>query len=170
MVNVLFLANQTLNETHRVSSQDWSDCAAAQAIDWSESLQDTYEPQHDITNEMTYAPSDDSVQPGHPLCALWLAKHPKFLQVDSEDFDLTGRMPRLIWVFAGSTGNLVGFVVGWLFHLESLNIEQWNQVLPNFLALLLLRLTGTAISSCGTFSDSWFLAWKVNHSLNSVWQ
>ena len=37
------------------------------------------------------------------LCAQWVAKDPSFLHADSEDFDQTGRMPRLIWVFAGRT-------------------------------------------------------------------
>ena len=32
----------------------------------------------------------------------------------SEDSDLTGRMPRLIWVFAGRTCNFAGFVMCWL--------------------------------------------------------
>ena len=31
--------------------------------------------------------------------------------MDIEDTDQTGQMPRLIRVFAGHTGNLVGFVV-----------------------------------------------------------
>ena len=37
------------------------------------------------------------------LYAQWVAKDPKFLQADNEDSDQTGRMPRLIWVFAGRT-------------------------------------------------------------------
>ena len=32
----------------------------------------------------------------------------------SEDSDQIGRMPRLIWVFAGRTDHLVGFVMRWL--------------------------------------------------------
>ena len=54
------------------------------------------------------APSEDSGQPGHrpvwsesSLCAQWVAKDPSFLNADGEDSDQTGRMPRLIWVFAG---------------------------------------------------------------------
>ena len=39
----------------------------------------------------------------YTLCALWVAKDPSFLHADSEDSDQTGRMPRLIWVFAGYT-------------------------------------------------------------------
>ena len=37
------------------------------------------------------------------LCAQWVAKGSVLLQADSEDSDQTGRMRRLIWVFAGST-------------------------------------------------------------------
>ena len=37
------------------------------------------------------------------LCTQWVAKDPSFLHADSEDSDQTGRMPRLIWVFAGHT-------------------------------------------------------------------
>ena len=37
------------------------------------------------------------------LCVQWVAKDPSFLHADSEDSDQTGRMPRLIWVFAGRT-------------------------------------------------------------------
>ena len=37
------------------------------------------------------------------LCAQWVAKDPSFLHADSEYSDQTGRMPRLIWFFAGRT-------------------------------------------------------------------
>ena len=57
----------------------------------------TYEPPHDKTNKMACAPSQDSDQ---PLCAQWVAKDSSFLHADNEDSDQTGRMPRLIWVFA----------------------------------------------------------------------
>ena len=74
------------------------------------------------------APSEDSDQPGHPpslislrcalngtlLCAQWVVKDPSFLHADSQDSDQTGRMPRLIWVFAGCTYHFVGFVMRWL--------------------------------------------------------
>ena len=45
------------------------------------------------------------------LCAQWVAKGPVFLHADSEDSDQTGRMPRLIWVFAGRKVHFVGFVM-----------------------------------------------------------
>ena len=44
-----------------------------------------FEPPHDKTNKMTFVPSEDSDQPGHPPSHL-----------DSADSDQTGRMPRLI--------------------------------------------------------------------------
>ena len=45
------------------------------------------------------------------LCIQWVAKDPRFLHADGVDSDQTGRMPRLIWVFAGRTDNCVGFVM-----------------------------------------------------------
>ena len=45
------------------------------------------------------------------LCAQWVAKDLMFLHGDSEDSDQTGRMPRLIGVFAERTCHIVGFVV-----------------------------------------------------------
>ena len=44
------------------------------------------------------------------LCAQWVAKDLRFLRTDSEDSDQTGRMPWLIWVFAGRTDQ---FVLSW---------------------------------------------------------
>ena len=80
-----------------------------------------YELAHDKTNKMACAPSEDSDQPGHP--PVWsessqsarrklgpLATH----WANSKDSGQTGRMPRLICVFAGRTFHLVGFVVRWL--------------------------------------------------------
>ena len=48
------------------------------------------------------------------LCAQWVAKDKRFLHAYSEGSDKTGRMPRLIWVFAGRIGHFVGFVIRWL--------------------------------------------------------
>ena len=44
-------------------------------------------------------------------CAQWVAEDPMFLHADSEDFDQTERMPRLIWVFGGRT--LILFVLSY---------------------------------------------------------
>ena len=47
----------------------------------------------------------------------------------SKDSDLTGRMPRLIWVFAERTSHFVGFVMRWPICLETLKVQtrykQW---------------------------------------------
>ena len=53
-------------------------------------------------------PSAQSDQPDaqadqSSLCAQWVDKDPMCLHADSEDSDQTGRMPRLIRVFAGRT-------------------------------------------------------------------
>ena len=45
------------------------------------------------------------------LCAQWVGKEPNALHADIEDSDQTGRMPRLILVFAGCTCYFVGFVM-----------------------------------------------------------
>ena len=63
----------------------------------------TFEPQHGKTNKMICAPSEDSDQSGHSLCAQRKGKDPRFLHADNEDADQTGWMPRLIRVFARRT-------------------------------------------------------------------
>ena len=71
-------------------------------------------PWHDKTNKMSVRPAKTQINLGiRPvwseslLCAQWVAKYLSFLHADSEDFDQTGWMPRLIWVFAGRTLTLL---------------------------------------------------------------
>ena len=45
------------------------------------------------------------------LYVQWVAKDLSFLYPESRDTDQTGRMPRLIWFFAGHTCHLFGFVI-----------------------------------------------------------
>ena len=68
------------------------------------------EPRRDKTNKMTVRPAKTQISLGicpvwseSSLCPHWVAQDPGFLHADSEDSDQTGRMPRLIWVFAGRT-------------------------------------------------------------------
>ena len=74
-----------------------------------------------------YAPSEDSDQAIRPvwsessLCTQWVAKDPMFLHADNEDSDQTGRVPRLIWVFAGRT-HFVGLVVSQLIWFRKLKV------------------------------------------------
>ena len=49
-----------------------------------------YEPPHDKTDKMAARPAKTQISLG-------------ILHANSEDSDQTGRMPRLIWVFAGQT-------------------------------------------------------------------
>ena len=72
-----------------------------------------YKSLHDKTNKMTVRPAKTQISLGirpawseSSLCAQWAAKDPSFLHADSEDSDQTGRMPKLVWAFAGRTLNL----------------------------------------------------------------
>ena len=68
------------------------------------------------------------------LCAQWIAKDPSFLHADSEDSYQTGRIPRLIWVFAGRTchfcwfcheaAQLLSFSAKWL--VNKFEIKLWT--------------------------------------------
>ena len=58
------------------------------------------------------------------LCTQWVAKDPSFLQADSEDSDQTGRMPRLICVFAGHTATLLVLPWGGSFK-RQVNKDAW---------------------------------------------
>ena len=74
----------------------------------------SYEPRHNKTNKMSVRPAKTQISMG--ICPVWsesspcaelVAKDRSFLHADSEDPDQTGRMPRLIWVFAGRTAILL---------------------------------------------------------------
>ena len=64
-------------------------------------------PRHYKTNQISVCPSKTQIRLG--ICpvwsesSLWVDKDQMFLHADSEDSDQAGRMPRLIWVFAGRT-------------------------------------------------------------------
>ena len=79
------------------------------------------EPRHDKTNKISVHPVKTQISLGtHPvwsessLCTQWVAKDPRFLHADSKDSDQTGRMPRLIWVFAGRTCHFAGHTLALL--------------------------------------------------------
>ena len=73
-------------------------------------------PQHDKTNNMACAPSEDSdqlcIRPASSessMCAQWVAREPRFLRVDSEDSDLSSLgalIFSLVLSSAGSCHNL----------------------------------------------------------------
>ena len=77
-------------------------------------MEENNEPRHDKTNKVTVRPAMTQISLGiRPVLsesspyAQWVAKNPSFLHAASEDSDQIGRMPRLIWVFAGRTATLL---------------------------------------------------------------
>ena len=52
----------------------------------------------------------------YSLCAQLVVKDPSFLHAGSVNSDQTGRMPRLVWVFAGRSCQFVGFIMRWLIY------------------------------------------------------
>ena len=79
------------------------------------------EPPHDKTNKIIVRPAKIQISLGiRPVWsealmgAQWVAKDQSIPHVDNEDSDQTGRVPRLIYVFAGCTCHFVGFVMRWL--------------------------------------------------------
>ena len=110
------------------------------------------EPPHDKTNKMTVRPAKTEISllirpvwSGSSLCAQWVAKAHSFLYADSEDSAQTGRMPRLIWVFAGRTCHFVGFVMRRLSYLLSMPSYMIQSIkLPPFLEYI--------TSICATFN------------------
>ena len=69
-----------------------------------------HEPRHDKPNKMCVPQAKTQISLGicpvwseSSLCTLWVAKDSMFLHANSENSDQTGRMPMLIWVFAGRT-------------------------------------------------------------------
>ena len=75
-------------------------CICAAYVD---SLKKHFEHTHDKTNKMTFVPSEDSDQPGHPpsLIRVFAVRSmgslgPNFASGGSADLDQTGRMSRLI--------------------------------------------------------------------------
>ena len=91
---------------------DWRKTKITSDNDWN--IQTRLEPRHDKTNKMIVRLAKTQISMGirpiwseFSLCAQWVAKDQSFLHADNEDSDQTGRMPRLIWVFAGRTTTLL---------------------------------------------------------------
>ena len=83
------------------------------------------------------------------LCAQWVAKDPSFLHVDSEDSDQTGRISRLIWIFAGRI--LILLVLSCRGSFGFYSVGQFAMVPGHATALAYGRArTCCAYSRCGT--------------------
>ena len=71
--------------------------------------------------------------PESSVCAQWVAKDPSFLHADREDSDQTGRMPRLIWAFAGRTATLLVLTCRG----SNIVLHGWNRTLSVWETVLL---------------------------------
>ena len=97
--------------------------------------QELFETSRDKTNNVAVRPAKTQISLGirsiwseSSLCAQWVAKGPSFLHADSEDSDQTGRMPRLIWVFAGRALTLLVLSRGGSFytaHFSCMSTRVW---------------------------------------------
>ena len=88
---------------------------------YQEELVNIYESAHDKISKWHVRRAKTQISLGirpvwseSSLCAQWVAKDPNFLHADSENSDQTGRMPRLIWVFARRTCPFICSVRRWL--------------------------------------------------------
>ena len=100
------------------------------------------------------APSDES-----SLCAQKVANDPSFFHADSEDFQ-TGRMPRMIWVFAGRTSHFLGF---WheAAHLHY-SIKAWQE--GRTLGLFIWYINGNNIIQFRVVSSSEYVEQREHNS------
>ena len=87
------------------------------------------------------------------LCAHWVVKDPMFLHANSEDFDQTGRIPRLIWVFAGRTDHFVGFIM--------LPLIWWQLWTSNWTTLVRLRNQTCTFTSMYSSIFAIFISSKI---------
>ena len=114
------------------------------------------------------------------LCAQWVAKDQMRLHADNEDSDQTGRMTRLISVFAGRKANML--VLSWggsyvalspgalpnvvTSHLVFIILSQSQAISQFWLHLHYAKVTSTPILNCSNskmskrFSNDFFFVWK----------
>ena len=80
-------------------------------------IKDTFAPRHDKTNKMTSAPFEDSDQPGHPPSQIRVFAVRSVGSLRPKVSTCGQRMPRMIWVCAGRTCNLLVLSWGGLYKL-----------------------------------------------------
>ena len=108
-----------------------------------------YEPRYVKIIKVTVRPAKPHISLGiHPVwsesspCAQWVAKDPRFLHADSGDSDQTGRMSRLIGVFAGRT--LILLVLScrgsWVHIVKNNYLQPWLKSLQQGLSTIAKRI------------------------------
>ena len=104
------------------------------------------------------------------LCAEWVAKDPSFLHADSEVSDQTGRMPRLIWVFAGRTLTLLVLSRGGSINVLQVRLLELNLTLPkkfHFFAIPWLQCHVCLFVLIKDWSRFFTISLDVNHGHQS---
>ena len=120
------------------SSNNWCIVILSQwGIKW-------YAPQHDKTNKIAVRPAKTQISLAicpvwseSSVCVLRVAKDPVILYEDIEDSDMHGRMPRLIWDFAGHTCHFVCFVMLWFSYVNV--ISKVRRLILSHTALLIME-------------------------------
>ena len=103
----LFITKTTNSHSKTWDSENWNRCPAK--LNMSRLVTNPRKwlwAQRRLRSAWASAQSDQSSQ-----CTQWVAEDLMFLHADSEDSDQTGRMPRLIRVFARRKCHFVGFVM-----------------------------------------------------------
>ena len=125
------------------------------------------QPWNDKTNKMSVCPAKTQISLGiHPicsessLCAQWVAKDPRFLHADSQDSDQTGRMPRLIWVFAERTLILL---------LLSCPGSNYFKISKTYIMHTLILLSSCLEYFCIAIESSSFLADSSSQASRACW-
>ena len=99
------------------------------------------------------------------LCAQWVVKGPMFLFAVSEASDQNGPMPRLIWVFAGCTGHLIGFVMQRLIYCVCKQWRLWWCLPEPSLFANVLRILFSWASSYDFYYQYQFLSKNTDEGL-----
>ena len=102
----------TYSKLERVLIRNWYNQISYASYDIN---RERNKPQHDKTNKMTCAPSEDSDQPGHSPSLIrvfaWRSMGSQECFCGQRRLWSDWQMPRLIGVFARRTGHFVGFVM-----------------------------------------------------------
>ena len=111
------------------------------------------------------------------LVAQWVAKDPRVFHADSEDSDQTGRMPRLIWVFARRTVILLFFSWGGSFaSFVCIFLTQFFMEGPHCLNFrIITAVFGVSndyyyyVCNSTSLSYAWYREWKFVQMCQVTW-
>ena len=108
-------------------------------------------------------------------CAQWVVEDPRIFHADSEDCDQTGRMPRLIWVFAGRTAILLVLSCRGSFFSATVQpiymYDCWNKIKPSYIGHVIfsysllsdVTINSLSMLSCKQTSHAWQAWIETSH-------